>query len=128
MGEHVLYYTVARCIPDPVRDEAINFGVIVVSRHLRRAESRWLPVDELQRRLEVTGDHHLIDGARRFINRMAGCDEQVVMHVLSGLAVQWGGVFRLTRVRPCTGDMANVVEELYDEFVAPRLRWRRGDG
>lgn len=129
----VLKYTVIRYIPDQVRDEAVNLGVMAVSEAPLVVEGRFASLDDIRRRLRALGRDDHLDGVSRFVSRLSDfCvphqqglndDERTskIHDLLVSATTEWGGIFRLTPFRPCAfEDARSAARILFEEFVAPR--------
>lgn len=136
-----LKYTVVRYIPDQVRDEAVNLGVLAVSDIPLVVEGRFASQDDIRRRLKVLGYDGYLDGISRFVSRLTsyyvphqqGLNDDVrtseFYNLLVSATAEWGGIFRLTPLRPCAfQDARTAAKMLFEEFVAPRRVSQKREG
>ncbi|HZD68422.1 MAG TPA: DUF3037 domain-containing protein [Actinomycetes bacterium] len=121
-------FAILRYVPDPVRQEAINVGVVVAS-----AEPSRIAVRVLQRREAARLKWLGFDDDIEFLQDLAeemrasppfGSERTWNPETLERAHREWGGTVRVSEVRAALHDNADrLCEELYARYVAnPRTR------
>ena len=130
-------YSVVQYVPDPVRDERVNVGVLVTGEDERFFSARLLTkrewgrlrrfgydrdftfLDEFQRQLAAEA----VDAGQLPGGAAAGWD----LARLRQISSEWGGTLQVTAPRPVLHDRATtLVMDLYGRFVAdPSARRQR---
>lgn len=120
-------YAVVQFVPDPMRDERINVGIVVVSPSDDFFSGRMATSRDLGRlrRLGVAFETGPFQDLARSFQRSARSPEQLGIdgpwsyEALRQASVEWGGTLQLTPVRPVLHDQPDLLlTELYGRLVA----------
>jgi len=116
-------FAILRYVPDPVRQEAINVGVVVMSGEPSRIAVRMLQRTDASR-LKWLG----MGGDMDFLQDLAaelGDARSWSPEVLERAHREWGGTVRVSEVRAALHDDADrLCDELYSRYVAKPRRKR----
>jgi len=118
-------FAVLRFMPDALRQETLNVGVIVVAPEPQSAVFRVLP--KADARLKSLGFDNNIDFLQDVARGLAHPTSQPGRTVTDALSIahtEWGGTVRVSELRAVLHDDANqLCDELFDRYVAnPRTR------
>lgn len=137
MQAQTFYYSVVKLVPHPVRDEAINLGVVLVDEHGTFADYRFTHAYKVKlQRVAPDFDPSVVSafltdfksrfpraGQTRTFSRWGGYEPS--RKTLEELANQYAYQVRFTPPRAyITDNPATSLDELFEQFVAP-IRFAR---
>jgi Protein of unknown function (DUF3037) len=135
MTKQAFFYSVVQVLPDPVRNEGVNIGVIVVDADGERSDARFGPVARV-RKLDTPFAEDAVQQFIRSVSARLEPSRPLIPHelptlteaVLSEWSREFGGEVRLTVPRFAGGfSLPETLERLYARFVVPPRPKRRVD-
>jgi Protein of unknown function (DUF3037) len=121
-------FAVLQYVPDPVRQESVNVGVIVAAPGASTAEVRILKTQDTARLkwLGFKDDVGFLHDVADDLARPTVANGVTISDVLTTAHQQWAGTIRVTELRAALhDDPRDLCEELYGRYVAnPRTRRR----
>lgn len=119
-------YAVLQYVPDPVRQESVNVGVVVTAPGSNTAEVRVLKTQDTARLkwLGFKDDVGFLHDVADDLARPNPSNSVTVTDVLTSAHQEWAGTIRVTDLRAALhDDPRDLCEELYGRYVAnPRTR------
>ena len=137
MPRDVYYYSIIRFIPNPVREEALNLGVILVGRDVQFADYRMLARTKTRMRLlaprfdvrlieSFEDDLRSLVGRRGFQLRLEGSSTSLALTGLRQISETHANQLQFTPPRTyLASEPEAALDDLFEEFVRPR-RLARG--
>jgi hypothetical protein len=121
-------YAVLQYVPDPVRQESLNVGVVVAIPGSDTAAVRMLKKPEAARLkwLGVKDDIQFLDDLADDLSHPEVPPGGTAADVLARAHTEWGGTVRVSELRAALhDDVQDLCDELYSRYVAnPRTRKR----
>ncbi len=121
-------YAVLQYVPDPVRQESVNVGVVVAIPGSATAEVRVLKTPDAARLkwLGFKDDVEFLHDVAEDLSRPMAPPGGTAADVLASAHVEWGGTTRVTELRAALhDDPHDLCEELYGRYVANPRTHRR---
>jgi Protein of unknown function (DUF3037) len=130
----VMHYSVIRIMPDVVRGEAMNVGVVVWDDETREGAFRLSRGRQRLRHLGLVDTSFLTDFQQwmtqslsitsgRLFSLSTSPDEPWSLDLMAHLSNDWAGMIQFSEPRPTGGtDAESVLSDIYDRFVLLNVR------